>query len=353
MRVLAIPGIDCTHGVTPGVDVEERWRITRVDRLVALIEAGAYGPTLDTAAAARLDERVRFAGQDLEQLAVALLEAARCGIDATPERILAAIRPTVAGTGTLAPLGRVLTVVLALWRHDRLYGLARSGTLAIVMAACVQRVLWLAEGIHGGPAPADNARLRTLVATRDTIRYAASATADGIDADAAVAVMVRIAADQTVPPDLRGAAVGFTGSLAAEPVTGDGSRDELVRAARGASTATTLGDWLAGLFALAREEILDHDTDLLGVLDALVARMSDHEFLVALPSLRQAFAWFPPRERETIAQRLLARHGVTASGSALIRLGEDPLAVARARELDAFVDTLLTREGLIPGRDAT
>jgi len=52
-------------------------------------------------------------------------------------------------------------------------------------------VLWLVEGIHGGPSPADLARLRALVATRDAVRYA------GLSRDPALAVMHRLAVDAT------------------------------------------------------------------------------------------------------------------------------------------------------------
>jgi hypothetical protein len=112
------------------------------------------------------------------------------------------------------------------------------------------------------------------------------------------------------------------------------------------SAPATLGDWLAGLFALAREEVLGEE-HLLGLLDELLAAMAERDFLVALPALRQAFEFFPPREREVIAQRLLERRGVAGSGRALLRLAMPAEALAAARELESHVDGLLTREGLL------
>jgi hypothetical protein len=83
------------------------------------------------------------------------------------------------------------------------------------------------------------------------------------------------------------------------------------------------------------------------VLDDLLAAMIEHDFLVALPALRQAFAYFPPRERETIAERLLERRGLTGSGRSLLRITTPVEVLAAARELEAHVDALLAREGLV------
>ena len=76
--------------------------------------------------------------------------------------------------------------------------------------------------------------------------------------------------------------------------------------------------------------------------------------LVALPALRQAFGYFPPREREIIARRLLELRGVRGSAGSLLRSARsllrttaDPMALAEAGALEKTVDRLLTDEGLI------
>jgi hypothetical protein len=176
--------------------------------------------------------------------------------------------------------------------------------------------------------------------------------------------MGRLAADPGVPPDLRGAAYGFVWSLDAPPDEpgggpysgpgggpdsgpggGTGPADGPVRALRAAAAPDTIGDWLAGLFALAREEVL-HGDGVLHLLDDLVTRMAENDFLIAVAALRQAFAYFPPRERETIADRLLARRGAGTSGRALLHGRIDPATVLRGRALELRVDALLVREGL-------
>ncbi|WP_345152178.1 DUF5682 family protein [Nonomuraea rubra] len=121
---------------------------------------------------------------------------------------------------------------------------------------------------------------------------------------------------------------------------------ELVRAVRGAFVPATAGDWLAGLFALAREEVL-HADGMLELLDELVAALTEDDFLVALPALRQAFGFFPPRERHLIATRLVERRAGGGSGWDLMRLDAAPELVAAGMALDERVEAALRREGLI------
>lgn len=189
--------------------------------------------------------------------------------------------------------------------------------------------------MHGGPAPADLARLQALAATRDALVHAAGPLA--LDRDAATGVARRISLNAEAPPDLRGAAFGLGWSL--------GEAADPVRAVRGAAGPHTLGDWLAGLFALAREEVLT-ESGVLAVLDEMVSGFGEQDFLVALPALRQAFEFFPPRERESIAKGVLDLRGLKGSARALLKPGGDPLLIAEARALEEKVDRLLTAEGL-------
>ena len=130
-----------------------------------------------------------------------------------------------------------------------------------------------------------------------------------------------------------------------------GGQDAIERAVRGAGRPEVLGDFLAGLFAVAREQVLSAEPPgVLGLLDELVDRFAEDEFLVALPALRLAFSWFPPRERESIAHRLLDQRGLRGSASSFLRLGADPAVLTRARALEARVDDLLAREALLSSR---
>lgn len=367
LRVLRIPGYVRQSGPDTGAGLvlNERWQLSPSERrLPRLIEAGAYGGTLRDAAAAVLRERIAEAGNDAGLLAGVLFDAALCGLTELSEGAIGALDAGIAGSTELGGLGSALAAVLGLWRHDRLLGVARSPLLGAVITAAVPRILWLAEGVHSGPAPADRGRLSALAAVRDALVHAGGRL--GLDRAPALAASCRISADTTAPPDLRGAAFGLRWSL--DGGGGDGGyggtdAPDPLTALAGATGPDVLGDWLAGLFALARSEVLADDggsdgeakgdaegeaKGVLAVLDTVVAAMSGDEFLVALPALRQAFAYFPPRERETIARGLLDRRGLRGSPKALTRTAADPFAAAEAMALEDRATRVLDREGLGP-----
>jgi hypothetical protein len=332
LRVLLIPGFERTSGPAEGTtpQLEEQWVLKPCEeRLAALIEAAENGATLEEAAGVVLERRSRHA--QLEQLAGILFDAVLCGITALSGRVKESLSEGVRTTGDLAALGQILGGVLGLWRHDRLFGTAKDPLLSEVIDAGTTRVLWLIEGLHGGPAPANAGRLRTMAATRDAVLHAKAALS--LDTVDVTGVATRVSDDPQAPPDLRGAALGLAWALGSQPD---------VRKVRGIET---LGDWLAGLFAVAREEVLA-SPELVGVLDELISDMTEDEFLVALPALRLAFSYFPPRERETIAATVLRHRDVGGNARSLTRIDVDPVVVAEAMAVERRVDALLVKGGL-------
>ncbi|MEV6719194.1 DUF5682 family protein [Lentzea sp. NPDC051208] len=332
LRVLRIPGFERTSGPSGGAQpqLEEQWTLRPVEeRLAALIEAAENGATLEEAAGVALERRSRDA--QLEELAAILFDAVLCGISALSGRVQQTLNEGVRETGDLAALGSVLTGVLGLWRHDRLFGTKKDPLLGSVIDVGTARVLWLIEGLHGGPAPADPHRLKAMAATRDAVLHARSALS--LDVVDVTGVATRVSNDVQAPPDLRGAALGLAWTLGSQP---DVHKVRSIKA---------LGDWLTGLFAVAREEVLA-SPGLVGVLDELISAMDEEEFLVALPALRLAFSYFPPRERETIAATVLAHRGVEGSAKGVTRLTVDPITVAEAMAIEKRVDALLVKGGL-------
>jgi hypothetical protein len=121
---------------------------------------------------------------------------------------------------------------------------------------------------------------------------------------------------------------------------------EAVAALRASARPTHLGDFLLGLFALAREEV-QRARSLLRATDAVIAEMPEHDFLVAVPSLRLAFSYLPPRERERVAALVLAIHDAPdARAQKLLSLEIDPEAILRGRRLDLELTEMERRFGL-------
>ncbi|MFB7370784.1 DUF5682 family protein [Streptomyces sp. NPDC056222] len=355
LRVLRIPGFVRVSGPAHGADpvFTERWEpAPGAGREAALIEAGSFGASLEEAAAVALGDRARDAGSDVGVLADVLFDAVVCGATRLSAQVLSRLRAGLGRAASPGPLGRVLATALGLWRHDRVYGVARDPLLAAAIDTAVRRVLWLVEGLHGSGAP-DPDRLHALVAVRDALLRAEELLS--VSREAAAAVFHRIGLDAAAPADLRGAAFGLFQVLtsAAGPDGGGTGAETGTAVSAGASARAigdprTLGDWLAGLFSVAREELTGRSgpEPLIDVLDELVRAMTETEFLAGLPSLRQAFAHFPPREREQIAARLIERRGLRGSARSLLRTTADPLLIARAQELEAHVRSTLDTYGL-------
>ena len=77
-----------------------------------------------------------------------------------------------------------------------------------------------------------------------------------------------------------------------------------------------LGDFLYGLFTLAREPV-QRRRDLIERIDEVVMAFADGEFLEALPALRRAFSVFTPREKDRLARSLPGGAGVGVVDSAV------------------------------------
>ncbi len=373
LRVLGIPGVTREAGpawVTDPV-LAERWVLeATLDADAALIEAAALGATLESAAAAKLEQQLLEAAGRLAPLAALVGDAVFVGIGTLASRVLADVGRAVGAEPSLGALGFALGRLVGLYRHGALLGAAESPVLRELIDAAYDRGLWLfEESPAGGPG-----EIAAAVALRDALRVT------GLDPTRAHGVMERRALDAAAPPALRGAALGLlwaTGGLAdgAAPSrggpTGASERPEerAARAVRASALPATLGDFLSGLFAVAREEVAGtlgagrarsvagagdaaataarRASGVLGAVDAAIAGLDAKDFLVALPALRLAFTWFPPAEREAIARSVLSLHEVDPGAArTFLRLEVPAAELARAAALEAELAALATRFGL-------
>ncbi len=218
-----------------------------------------------------------------------------------------------------------------------------------MLSACFDRALWLFEGIQGPDAELDEGHVYAVHAIRELIRHGPPDIA-GMHARAH-SVCERRVADAEAPPALRGAALGLLWST--RPDENGGDEQRAITALRASSRATTVGDFLAGLFILAREEVL-HSPQLLGAVDTALTTMVKDDFMIALPAVRQAFSYFPPRERLTIAEGVLARFeaegGKRIDPRELLHAPMDAGQVQRGMTIDKAATELAKRYGLGDGQ---
>lgn len=350
LRILDLPGIVRIEGpdlADAGLP-RESFEITRHPHWTgALIEASLWGGTLAMAATGCLTARVEARPDALPVLAGALSDALFAGLTIEGE-LAARLQAGLATAHDAAALGSAGRRLVRLHRFGGAFEEEARPALARLCMAVVQRALHLVETL--ADAREGLGAIDLFLACRDLFRDCPDLAPDLSPLRAPfVAMLVRRLADARTPPALAGAALGF---LVACGEAGAEKGVETVTAVgtlRRFGLPDTLGDCLAGLFALAREEIAEAGT--LVSVETLVAAWDDADFLRALPSLRMAFAWFPPRERERIAVAILRRDGVgearaEAEALAWMRQRTNPVDQAAALAREARVAARLARHGL-------
>jgi hypothetical protein len=333
------------RALSPDQHYQERWTLSAPGRQRAqLVEAGAWGATLAEAAARRLEDRLR-GDTTPAQLLDAVLSALRCGYLDLGARLAAAARGALATSSdwtALAHAGRRLSALsdAGFWGSDF------AALLDPLLDLVEQRLSWLIEGRLGASAAADPADI-------DAVRFLGWRHARTTDVDHSTALaelLQRRALDAEAAPALRGAAAGALWQAAQADDTLRFDETALLAAVRRLPNAQVLGDWLIGLFALARDAVTRAPT-LIAALDGLITAQGDAEFLTALPALRQAFGWFPPRERAAIAEQVARLHGQGSGlAAALLTLPDDVGAAARGAALQQRVSEMLRRFGLESSR---
>ena len=347
-RVLQIPGFSLLRSPVLSrkkTDLSEDWSVIHsLETDPALIEAALYGATLEGAASAKLEEQSRDA-TDVRVLASVLVDAALCGIRGLTKRGLADIARLVAHEPSFDAIGVALAKLLSLRRGDLVLGERGQAELADVLVAVFDRGLWLFEGIRGASAPLDMGHVNAVRALRDTVKIASNAIA--ADHVRAREVCERRTNDAEAPPALRGAALGFLWSTR-DPDDPSDAPDEAraIAVLRSVARPESFGDFLGGLFSLAREEVVRAE-QLIATIDASITTFLQEDFMIAIPALRQAFEFFPPRERLAIAESLLRISGQQSVDPAiLLRAPVDAGVVQRGAAIDRDATVLARRFGL-------
>ena len=228
---------------------------------------------------------------------------------------------------------------MRLYRFGEAFGASAHQGLSRICVSVFARVLWLIEAIKN-----EEEGLRAVEAVltcRDILRECPELP---VDRAAFLAALGRCLANPDAAAAVAGAALGCLVACGEADVSGISER------IRRFSRPAQLGDFLSGLFALSREEIAA-DRSVIAAVTRLVSDWAAEEFLVALPAMRQAFAWFPPRERERLARSILRAHGfgeAAADVEALNWMRQRAGAVdqAAAMALEAVVAQRLVRAGL-------
>jgi Family of unknown function (DUF5682) len=342
LRLLQIHGIGRTDGTdfTARNDLTkiwERWQLHWTpDFDSSSIEASIYGATVVEATISKLQERANSIERNAETATLLLLDAAIAGVDECLEfydKLVELIRQE----GNFLSLARSIHHLLYLYRYDEILGTAKQEHIAELLAEAFQRGLWLLDSL-GTPTGEEDLMLKGLGNLLEAYERAGHLLTPY--RSQFLQILDRVSQDVQQLPSLRGGAIGALWILGETPMA------RILETLRYYAQPEKLGDFLAGLFHIARETT-QRDSHLVLSIDELLLAYSDDEFLEALPALRLAFSYFAPREKNNIAQTLVrsTAAGELATTDLLnIPLGADVAIDAIAFESRLFA--LLDRYGI-------
>lgn len=316
---------------------EEHWSLVQTERWYPdLIEASLHGASLAQAAENALLAGLAAEPGSAASIATALSQSVRAGFEAVGERLateLAGLLPQIHAHGELAKAGLPLLELAqtGFWSQDT------HAILEPALSQIGERLLWLLDGLQaktGSSVSDDTASVQFLTGL---LKLAPPQ----FDTVFASATLTRLARRRDGPPALKGAALGAAHGL---DLIG---ADEVLALTRAVPPRDELGDFLYGLFSSARE-LATQDKVIVEAIQAALDEMSHEDFLLALPQLRGAFGWFPPRERGAIARRVADVLGLSQSEQfKLLRLPSNPEGLLDAKRIEVQAVAWAKEIGLI------
>lgn len=287
----------------------ESWRIHWTPEFESsCIEAARYGTDLIEAVAARLVETARrdpssnrsSQHRGAVDAARLLVQASRCGVESLSKELIHEIEGLIATESRFSEIGEALGHILFLYCFDEAFGTTRLPRLQTLLAETFSRATWLLESL-GNSTAVEPGLITGMQSVAETYRRASDAL-DQAD-DEYMRVLQRVQADSAKPAEVRGAAAGMLWLIGG--ATGESVLADMMYF----SSPEKLGDFLNGLFTLAREVAQRHPK-LLQAIDHVLLGFGGEEFQTALPSLRMAFTSFAPREKHHLLFNLFESLGL-------------------------------------------
>lgn len=311
----------------------ETWRLSWTpDFEGACIEAARYGATLPEAAAARLAEQAEEPPHSAARTAALLVQAAQAGAATVSDALLSRIEALVRREPDFAGAAQTLSHLLYLYCHDEVFASASSPRIGAVLAEAFARALWLLESQGGGGGPA-KPRVDGVRALLEAVERAEGRV--DLSREEFVAVLERVQRASQKDPLIRGAAAGALWTI------GRSDGEAVLESLRLFSDPEQLGDFLTGLFALAREAA-QRCPPLVQAIDRLLLEFDAEDFQRTLPSLRLAFTYFTPREKHYMLTTLFESLGLKPQ-AALADLEVDAESAAAALALEDRIFAALER----------
>jgi len=315
---------------------KEAWSLQwRPDFALAIVDAAAFGNSVETAAAHRLAHTAR-ATAALAELVPLLETSLLADLPAATASLLDTVRERSASTGDVAALFDAIPALVRIAR----YGNVRDTDGAAVRTILVDLVVRAHVGLPAAATGIDDEAAAELSRRLREHHAALRLLADEpllAGADAALGALL----DRSdVHAQVRGAATRLLrdrGTMAQDDVA-----RRLANELSPGAPPSQAAAWLDGLLAEAGH-VLVHDPRLLQLLDDWVRQLTDEHFQNVLPIVRRTFGSFPGPERRGIAAALRSPRRAGAARPAGASLAIDAERAVPA--IDAVARILGLRDG--------
>jgi hypothetical protein len=341
LRLLGIQGIHLV-GETDLLSRETMTELSEVWELKGLpeyesscIEASRYGTTLLNATTTYLQEQAEQPGQNAATVAMLIFNACRAGIDQMPKTLLQRLSEWIAKESEFVVVSQALTHLAFLYCYDNTFGTKYSSDIGNVLSVSFSRSMWLLESL-GKTIVNEALAVSGLRALQEVARSVPDALAE--DTATIQQTLLRVHGDPSKNPSIRGASAGMLWNM------GAASSSEILAQLRGFAVPDELGDYLNGVFKLARE-IVQRDSSIVNTIDQLLMDFSGDGFSQALPPLRLAFSSFTPREKHHLLTTLFKSLGVSVT-QPLENLSVRPEIAAEAMALEERLFEAIKKYGL-------
>jgi hypothetical protein len=343
VALLGIPGFTNAGGVDFSVrddlsGLTETWGLQWEPQFEArAVECSRYGPTLREAAWGRLQE-MALSATGAAAAALLMVKAAECGLASeltAGSGLHGKLEQLIRSEQSFIEAAVALDHLLYLYQFDEVLSTHGLPGLGGLLREAWERAAWLLDFIGTNPPepvgipPALRALVEVLQRTGGALQLSKT---DLVEA------LLHLESHVQQLPLLRGAAAGALWLLQAQDAS------QAPQQLRAFADPTVLGDYLTGLFTLARE-LVSRSPELLRAISEMINGFEPEEFLAALPSLRLAFTFFPPREKFDLA-KVLFDGNTTETILATRRLSVGAMEMAAAAAFENRLLAMMRKYGL-------
>ncbi|HEY1067430.1 MAG TPA: DUF5682 family protein, partial [Pirellulales bacterium] len=321
---------------TGGKIFEENWSLKWSPKIFdSLLVQNLYGDTVEAAALSRLKEDLSEHERNAGEACQRLVNAVDMDLGGLMQMALVACGRAVDEDSRLTSLSAAVVHLTIVERRAIYRGLSENVLAELIERAFDRACFALPDAANVPPeeGPAVIGALQSLAG------LVLQGSHERLDREL-FASQVASAAQTSEIPFLRGAFLGLLAEL--RVLTPDdlaaevsayalAPREEMVKA----------GDFIDGVLAVSRSSILLGADSLVGAIDALLAAALWDDFLIMLPRLRAAFERLHERQRDSVAERVAARYGLSERETKLAALTTSVAAGVWIARIDASVAEIM------------